>query len=58
MNIYFDNNRKSRYGKLIPLDPDTSKPHECQSTTILEPKSLGEIIKDSENRVTERYQKL
>jgi len=54
-NIFFDDNKKSRKGKPIPLDPDTEQPHNCPKSNYKESKSLGQQMKDTEKHDGERY---
>jgi len=54
-DIFFDDNKKSQKGKLIPLDPDTEQPHNCQKSNYKESQSLAQQMKDAEKRDSERY---
>jgi len=56
--IYFDPNRKSQRGKPIPLDPDTDEPHDCPKSNYKESKSLGQQMKDTKERDSERSRNL
>ena len=48
--IFFDNTKKSRNGKAIPLDPDTDTPHNCNQQN----RTVGEAIMDLEQKERER----
>jgi len=53
-DIFFDDNKKSRKGKLIPLDLDTEHPHNCPKSNYKESKSFAQQMKDAEIHDSER----
>jgi len=52
--IFFDEKWKSRKGKLIPLQVDSQKPHECPKSNYTEEKSFAQKLKEQEQRDLDR----
>lgn len=52
--IYFDPNRQSKNGKMIPLNPATDEPHDCMSSNYKPKKTLGEEIMELDERERSR----
>jgi len=57
-DIFFDDDKKSQKGKLIPLDLDTEQPHNCPKSNYKESKSHAQELREIERQDSERSRKI